>query len=303
MDASGPRRMVSWRLVLAACLGCLAALGVASGPATGQDARAPTAPVTRATPVTPRPAVVSGFAPVGDVQLYYEVHGAGEPILFVHGGGGSTAGSWPSDYVSELSRDFRVILADSRGHGRTADGSGPLTYGRLTSDVVRLMDHLGIDRAHIVGHSMGAITGLHLLVDFPDRVRTVTMLAGAYHVDNYRPEAYADMKRELDAVIRGEKPESRWASRPVSVLKKLRDSLLNGPTLSPQVLATIDRPTLIVAAGQDTFFAPSVAQEMHAHIKASELIVFPEATHRVQATNVKDLVPAIRDFIRRRGQR
>ncbi|MCA1563945.1 MAG: alpha/beta hydrolase [Acidobacteria bacterium] len=286
------------RRLLFLLAGCLVTLRVASGVGTGQQNLA-------APPVTPetRAAAVSGFAPVGDVQLYYEVHGAGEPILFVHGGGGSIAGSWPSDYVTELSRDFRVILADSRGHGRTADGTGPITYGRLTFDAVRLLDHLGIDRAHVVGHSMGAITGLHLLVDFPDRVRTVTLLAGAYHVDNYRPEAYVDMKRELDAVIRGEKLKSRWASRPVSVLTKLRDSLLNGPTFRLQVLDTIDRPTLIVAAGQDTFFAPSVAEEMHAHIKGSELIVFPEATHRIQVTNVKELVPAIRDFITRRGGR
>jgi len=282
--------------VLLALLGCLATLGMARGPVTSGDARAQAAPATRA-------GVVSGFAPVGDVQLYYEVHGAGEAILFLHGGGGSIAGSWPSDYVTGLSRDFRVILVDSRGHGRTADGTGPLTYGRLTFDVVRLLDHLGIDRVHVVGHSMGAITGLHLLVDFPDRVRTVTLLAGAYHVDNYRPEAFKDMKSELDAVIRGENLTSRWASRPVSVLKKLRDSLLNGPTFRLQALETIDRPTLIVAAGQDTFFAPSVAEEMHAHIKGSELIVFPAATHRVQVTNVKELVPAIRDFIRRRAER
>ena len=282
--------------MLLALAGCLVILGMASGLATGQDARAPVATETRA-------ANVSGFAPVGDIQLYYKVHGGGDPILFVHGGGGSIAGSWPSDYVTELSRDFRVILADSRGHGRTADGTGPITYGRLTFDAVRLLDHLGIERAHVVGHSMGAITGLHLLVDFPDRVRTVTLLAGAYHVDNYRPEAYVDMKRELDAVIRGEKLKSRWASRPVSVLRKLRDSLLNGPTFTLQVLDTIDRPALIVAAGQDTFFAPSVAEKMHAHIKGSELIVFPDATHRVQVTNVKELVPAIRDFIMRRGER
>ncbi|HKY23383.1 MAG TPA: hypothetical protein VJM31_19355 [Vicinamibacterales bacterium] len=89
----------------------------------------------------------------------------------------------------------------------------------------------------------------------------------------------------------------------MSVLKKLRDSLLNGPTFRLEVLDTIDRPTLIVAAGQDTFFAPSVAREMHSHIRGSELIVFPDATHRVQVTNVKELVPAIRDFITRRGAR
>ena len=278
-----------------ALVGCLAALGVARGPVTDVDARAQAAPPTRP--------FVSGFAPVGDVQLYYEIYGSGEPILFVHGGGGSIAGSWPPDYVADLSRDFRVILADSRGHGRTADGPGPLTYGRLTFDVVRLLDHLGIDRAHVVGHSMGAITGLHLLVDFPDRVRTATLLAGAYHVRNYDPEAFEGMTRELDAVIRGENATSRWASKPVKVLKKLRASLLNGPTFSLQALETIDRPTLIVAAGRDTFFAPSVAEEMHAHIKGSELIVYPEATHRVQVTNVKDLVPAIREFVTRRGER
>ena len=111
------------------------------------------------------------------------------------------------------------------------------------------------------------------------------------------------MKRELDAVISGENLKSRWASRPVSVLKKLRDSLLNGPTFSLKALETIDRPTLIVAAGQDTFFAPSVAREMHSHIRGSELIVFPDATHRVQVTNVEELVPAIRDFITRRSGR
>jgi len=285
------------RRLLIALTGGLVILRVASGAESGQqNLPAPVTPETRA-------ATISGLAPVGDVQLYYEIQGAGAPILFVHGGGGSSAGSWPSDYVTQLSRDFRVILADSRGHGRTADGTGPITYGRLAFDTVRLLDHLGIDRAHVVGHSMGAITGLHLLVDFPDRVRTTTLLAGAYHVDNYRPEAYADMKRELDAVIAGETLKSRWASRPVSVLKKLRDSLLNGPTFRLEILDTIDRPTLIVAAGQDTFFAPSVAREMHDHIRGSELIVFPDATHRVQVTNVKELVPAIRDFITRRGGR
>jgi pimeloyl-ACP methyl ester carboxylesterase len=285
------------RRLLIIFTGCLVVLRVVSGAESDhQNQRATIPPETRATPV-------SGFASVGDVQVYYEIQGAGEPILFLHGGGGSAAASWPSDYVTQLSRDFRVIVADSRGHGRTLDGTGPLTYGRLAFDAVRLLDHLGIERAHIVGHSMGAITGLHLLVDFPDRIRTVTMLAGAYHVDNYRPEAYAEMRQELAAVIRGEKLESRWASRPVSVLKKLRDSLLNGPTLSLEVLDTIDRPALIVAAGQDAFFAPAVAKEMHDHIRGSELIVFQEATHRVQVTNASELVPAIRDFITRRGQR
>ena len=86
-----------------------------------------------------------------------------------------------------------VTIADSRGQGNSTDGAGPITFGRVAFDAVRLLDHLGITRAHVVGHSSGAIAGLHLLVDFPDRVKTVTLLGGAYHVDNSRPEAYAGM--------------------------------------------------------------------------------------------------------------
>jgi pimeloyl-ACP methyl ester carboxylesterase len=142
--------------------------------------------------------------------MYYEVQGTGDPILFIHGGGGSAQGSWPKDYANDLSRNFMVIIADSRGHGYSTDGAGPITFGRLAFDAVRLLDHLGIARAHVVGHSAGAVAGLHLLVDFPDRVKTVTLLAGLYHVDNYRREAYADLKRELETLIRGDNSKAGW---------------------------------------------------------------------------------------------
>ena len=257
-------------------------------------------PPAATSPEAPVPRVV-GFAPIGDVQMYYEIQGAGDPILFIHGGGGSTQSSWPKEYASDLSRHFMVIIADSRGQGHSSDGAGPITFGRLAFDAVRLLDHLGLARAHLVGHSSGAIAGLHLLVDFPDRVKTATLLAGAYHVDNYHPEAYAGMKHELETLIRGGKVESRLASRPISVLKKFQSAWLAGPAFTLRVLETISRPTLIVAAGRDIFFAPAVAENMHAHIKGSELINFPAASHRVQVTNSKELIPAIRDFIARRG--
>lgn len=287
--------MSSLTTLLVTIVGCLLALRGASGLEPSlQDPRAAT-PAQR-----PAPKVV-GFAPIGDVQMYYEVEGTGDPILFIHGGGGSGYASWPHEYSRDLSRNFMVILADSRGHGHSTDGAGPITFGRIASDAVRLLDHLGIARAHVVGHSAGAFAGLHLLVDYPDRVKTATLLAGAYHVDNYRPEAYAGMKRELESLIRGETIESRLASVPMPVLKKFQSSWLSGATFTLRVLETISRPTLIVTAGQDIFFAPAIGQEMHAHIQGSELINYPDATHRVQVTNSKELIPAIRAFIARRG--
>lgn len=246
-------------------------------------------------------APVTGYAPVGDTRLYYEVRGAGDPILLLHGGGGSSERSWPDAYDA-LARDFMLITMDSRGHGRSSDGAGPHTYGRLAADVVRLLDHLNLPRAHVVGHSMGAITALHLLVDYPDRIRTATLLAGTYHVDTYNPQAYTAMKLELERLLRGETFESRWAIMPLPVLQKLHDSLLTGPTLTLRVLQTIRRPTLIVTAGKDDFFAPPVGDQMRANIKDSEHVHYPEATHRVQVTNSAELIPTIRDFIRRRDR-
>lgn len=281
------------------CLTIAGCLGAPPGAAPLESSLQ--APPVAAAPEKPRPRVV-GFAPIGDVQMYYEIHGTGAPILFIHGGGGSVYSSWPKEYADDLSRHFMVILADSRGHGNSTDGAGPITFGRVAADALRLLDHLGIAQAHVVGHSAGAIAGLHLLVDHPDRVRTATLMAGPYHVDNYRPPAYADLRRELEALIRGDKIESRLASKPVAVLKKLQSAWLAGPSFTLRQLATISRPTLIVTAGQDIFFAPAVGEEMRAHIEGSELIHYPEATHRVQVTNSKELVPAIRDFIARRGR-
>jgi pimeloyl-ACP methyl ester carboxylesterase len=246
-------------------------------------------------------AKVVGFAPIGDVQMYYEVQGSGDPILFIHGGGGSVQASWPREYATELSRHFMVIMADSRGHGHSTEGAGPITFNRLAADTVRLLDHLGLARAHVVGHSAGAVAALHLLVDFPDRVKTATLLAGLYHVDNYRPEAYKEMTSDLERLIGGERFEHRLSSRPMSVLRKLHTAWGTGPYFTLRVLDTITRPTLIVTAGKDHFFAPTVGEAMHAHIKGSELITYPEATHRVQVTNGEALIPAIRDFIGRRG--
>jgi pimeloyl-ACP methyl ester carboxylesterase len=246
-------------------------------------------------------APATGYAPAGDTRLYYEVRGAGDPILLLHGGGGSVERSWPKEYDA-LGRDFMLIKVDSRGHGRSSDGAGPLTYGRLAADVVRLLDHLGLPRAHVVGHSMGAITALHLLIDYPDRMRTATLLAGTYHVDTYNAPAYAAMKLELDRILRGEKLDSRWAIMPLPVLQKLHDSLLTGPTLTLRMLQTIRRPVLIVTAGKDDFFAPAIGDQMHANIKDSELIHYPAATHRVQVTNSSELIPAIHHFIARRAR-
>lgn len=175
----------------AAGLLCIPSL-LASQSAVGQPAPQPPAAVPH----------ITGYAPVGGAMMYYEVHGTGEPILFIHGGGGSLELWRNGGYIEELSKDHMVIVADSRGQGRSSEGPGPITYGRVGYDAIRLLDHLGIQRAHFVGHSSGGVAILHLLIDYSERIITATVSGVIYHVDNYRPEAYQAMKRQLEERLR-----------------------------------------------------------------------------------------------------
>ncbi len=112
--------------------------------------------------------------PVGDVELYYEVWGAGEPVLFLHGLG-SSSGGWV------LQRDVfaaqhQVILVDARGHGRSSKPPGPYSIPMFAADIVGLLDRLAMTAVHVVGLSLGGMIGFQMAVDFPARVKSLTVI-------------------------------------------------------------------------------------------------------------------------------
>ncbi len=105
-------------------------------------------------------------------RLHYTDEGSGEPVILLHGFAATGHLNWRFPGVLEtLARDFRVVVLDARGHGRSDKPTDPAAYGlALVDDVVRLMDHLGIARAHVAGYSMGGFVTLRLLTRHPDRV-------------------------------------------------------------------------------------------------------------------------------------
>lgn len=111
------------------------------------------------------------------VRLRYIVAGEGEPVLLIHGLGASLHLQWTAPGVlEELAKDHRVVAYDNRGHGRSGKPHDTEKYGGdMVADAVRLLDHLGIDRAHIVGYSMGAIIADKLLADHPERFLSATL--------------------------------------------------------------------------------------------------------------------------------
>jgi pimeloyl-ACP methyl ester carboxylesterase len=112
-----------------------------------------------------------------DVKIHYEVKGKGEPVILIHGLGSSAKLNWElPGTVAELAKHYQVIAFDNRGHGRSDKPQAEGQYGvNMVDDVVRLMDHLELPKAHVVGYSLGGMIALKLAVLHPERVNSVVL--------------------------------------------------------------------------------------------------------------------------------
>jgi pimeloyl-ACP methyl ester carboxylesterase len=142
------------------------------------------------------------------VPIRYLDVGRGDPVFLLHGNGGSLQDWVRIGFVRSLSRNFRVIAADARGNGESGKPHDARAYGRqLSLDVLRLMDHLGIAKADVVGYSMGGQTAAHLMVIAPKRLAAVVLggAPGRYYwtAKNIREVDRHAAQREKDCVSRG----------------------------------------------------------------------------------------------------
>src|SRR3954468_6403844 len=123
---------------------------------------------------TPR----SGYAPVNGLRMYYEIHGDGQPLVVVHGSFMTI--ELMGGLVPGLAQTRQVIAVELQGHGHTANIDRPFSYEQLADDVAAVMEHLGVEQADVVGHSIGADTALQVAIRHPDRVRKLVPISGKY---------------------------------------------------------------------------------------------------------------------------
>ena len=131
----------------------------------------------------------TGYAPVNDLNMYYEVHGVGEPLLLLHGAYMTVDMMGP--LLSGLARQRRVIAPEAHGHGRTGDADRPMTYPQLADDAAALLRHLGVERADVVGYSLGGATAVQLGVRHPELVRRLVVISAGFSSDAAPAEAQA----------------------------------------------------------------------------------------------------------------
>ena len=197
-------------------------------------------------------------ADVNGLSLYYEEHGSGEPLVLLHGGLG--AGEMLAPLIPPLAAGRRVIAVDLQGHGRTADVDRPLTPESLADDVAALIAHLGLERADVMGYSLGGVTALRTAIQHPDRVRRLVLVAVAFRRSGSHPDVVAAMDAMTPAVaeMMRESPPAqlyaRIAPRPEDwpvLVAKTSDMLKVDYDWSAD-LDRITAPTMLVYADADS---------------------------------------------------
>ena len=156
--------------------------------------------------------VATGTLPVAGGELYYEVAGAGEPVVLIHGGFGDRR-MW-DDQFEVLARDYQVLRYDHRGFGRSP---APDTTYSPVRDLIALLDRAEMDRAHIVGNSLGGALAITFAILHPERVRSLTVVASG--ADGFRyPQSDIEAITEVVALMRGGKKEealTKWLANPM----------------------------------------------------------------------------------------
>lgn len=197
------------------------------------------------------------YADVNGINLYYETHGAGRPMILLHGGLGS--GEMFGPILPALTERHQVIAVDLQGHGRTADIDRPIDVRIMADDIAALIDHLGLDTPDLVGYSLGGGVAFFTAVKYPEKVGKLVMASA--HI---RPDAiYAEM-REQQGQVSAAAAEfmkdtpmyqlyERVAPRPEDfprLLDKIGESMSTDFDFSEDVRG-LQVPTLIVAADAD----------------------------------------------------
>ncbi|MEN6474502.1 MAG: alpha/beta hydrolase [Syntrophaceae bacterium] len=254
--------------------------------------------------------VQSGCVPVNGAGIHYEIYGDGDPLILLHGGY-SDVHAWRYQ-IPELSKYFRVIAVDSRGHGASTFDDQPFTYELFTTDIVGLMNYLKIDKADLVGWSDGAVVALHMGLYHPQRIKRVVLIGASVQYDNSLTpfdqwivshgvlfKLYADMELSTDFKRRNPHPEAwpefrdrvyaMWCSACYLPVKQGEDCM--------RQLSRVTAPTLMLV-GEDDMIRREHTEAIHRAIPSSRLITIKDADHFVAMQKPSEVNKAILDFLR-----
>jgi pimeloyl-ACP methyl ester carboxylesterase len=239
-----------------------------------------------------------GTVEANGVRHHYEVHGTGTPIVLMHGGLESSE-SWAAQ-TPVLAETHRVVLIDRRGHGRTPDVDGPITYDVMRDDTIACIEALDLAGAHLVGWSDGGIVALMVAIERPDLVGRVVAIGANASADAYTAETRATLGPDsplVDLMRADYEPltpdgADHW---PV-VLAKIQHLWWEAPLDFTDRLGDIRALTLVLA-GDDDCIEPAHSVEMFQRIPDARLAIIPGTSHAVPMEQPDLVNRMILDFL------
>jgi pimeloyl-ACP methyl ester carboxylesterase len=221
----------------------------------------------------------SGYAPVNGIQMYYAVFGHGDPILLIHGGLGH-ADIWASQ-VATLSKTHKVIVADSRGHGRSTRTEQPYGYDLMASDYLALLDYLKIDKTALVGWSDGGIIGIDIALHHPERLTRLYAQAANVTTDGVDPSVATNktFAAYIERSGHDYKKLSKTPDQYDAFVGQISHMWASEPAWTKEQLGKITTPTAIVAGDHDEAIKREHTEYMASAIPGAKLIILPNASH------------------------
>jgi pimeloyl-ACP methyl ester carboxylesterase len=239
-----------------------------------------TLPVPAAMPTADK----SGLAPVNGIEMYYAVYGPGTegraPVLLLHGGLGN-ADYWGNQVPALTAAGYQVIVADSRGHGRSTRNAEPYGYRLMAEDVLALLDYLKVDKVALIGWSDGGIIGLEIAMTYPERLARLFAYGANYDPAGLRADI-GDSKVFNAYIERAGEDYAKLSPTPGeydAFLEQIGQMWATQPNYTPDQLKAIAVKTTIADGAHDEGIKQEHTAEMAGLIPGAKLVVLPDLSH------------------------
>jgi pimeloyl-ACP methyl ester carboxylesterase len=234
-----------------------------------------TLPVPLSSPKT----LATGYANVNGAQLYYTIHGSGDPLVLLHGGLGNT--EYWGGQIAAFSAKYKVINIASRGHGRSTKDDQAYSYHLMASDVLAVMDILSIKKASIVGWSDGGNIGLDIAINNPDRLIKLFAFGANFNPSGVKPSVETDATFGA-YVERTAADYGRLSKTPKQFdefVAQISEMWAKQPNFTPDQLKSIRVPVGVADGEYDEAIDYEHTKEMSSLIPGSTLIILPNLSH------------------------
>jgi pimeloyl-ACP methyl ester carboxylesterase len=254
----------------------------------------------------------TGYASVNGLEMYYEIHGTGRPLVLLHGA--LMTIEQFGDVLPSLAKTRQVIAIEQQAHGRTADIDRPFRYEQMADDTAALLRQLGIEEADVFGYSMGGSLALQIAMEHPELVRKLVVAAAAYSNDGVYPEVLEGIEKLKPEDFAGSPWQEAYASVAPNpedwptLLAKVQELDRDFQGWSPEAISSIEAPTLVIVGDAD-IVRPEHAVEMlrllgggtpgdlAGGLPRSQLAVLPGTTHVTLVDRADWLTSMITPFL------